>query len=116
MLSWSAGNLGIPVDLRAVVDSMVDPVLPGGRSLLRFVDAVVGGRLEAEVVSGAIDDLGEPAVIAAAAVVSNFQMMNRVADGTGMPVGKGSRLRHAALISELGLDRFDHLGDPDGDR
>ena len=41
-------------------------------------------------------------------VIGNYQMMNRVADGTGIPVGKGSRLRNADLITRLGLDRLDH--------
>ena len=116
MLSWSAANAGMPVDLRAVVDSTVDPLLPGGLSLVRFVDGVIGGNLTAGAISGVVDDLGEFALVGAAAVLSNFQMMNRVADGTGMPVGKGSRLRHAVLIDELGLDRFDHLDAPEGDR
>jgi hypothetical protein len=48
--------------------------------------------------------------VRAAAVIGNFQMMNRVADATGMPVGTGSRGANAELIAELGLDRFDHLG------
>ena len=49
------------------------------------------------------------ALIAAAAVVGNFQMMNRVADATGMPVGTGRRRQDADLIEQLGLSRFDHL-------
>lgn len=108
LLRWSAETTGTPVDLRAVVDSRVDPLLPAGRELVAFVDSVL-----AEPEPAAAQELrhtqGQPALVAAASVIANFQMMNIVADATGMPVGRGSRLRNAELIAELRLDRFDHL-------
>ncbi|MEX2279199.1 MAG: hypothetical protein WEA76_03825 [Acidimicrobiia bacterium] len=108
LLSWSAEETDTAVDLRAVTDPSVDPLLPGGRALLGFVDhaltspSVEAGRILEE-------ELGAEAQVMAATVVGNFQMMNRVADATGMPVGEGSRRRHADLIEELGLNRYDHL-------
>ena len=110
MLSWSSEINRNPVDLRAVTDGTVDPLIPGGVGLLRFIDAVLarsgaGIQATSEVVRA---ELGEAGLIDAAAVIGNFQMMNRVADGTGMPTGRGSRIRNAALIDLLGLDRFDH--------
>lgn len=107
MLRWSASETDTPVDVRAVTDPSIDPLVPDGEILLRFVDAVLEGRPD-EGRQEATAALGIAAVIDAAAVIGNFQMMNRVADGTGMPVGKGSRARSAALIEQLGLDRFDH--------
>ena len=110
MLSWSSETNQTPVDLRAVADPTIDPLIPGGVGLLRFVDAVLArstsGIESAATTVGA--ELGSAGLVDAAAVIGNFQMMNRVADGTGMPVGNGSRIRHAALIDQLGLDRFDH--------
>ena len=110
MLSWSSEINQIPVDVRAITDPTIDPLIPGGVALLRLVDAVltrssVGIKAAGEAVRA---EVGEVGLVDAAAVVGNFQMMNRVADGTGMPTGRGSRVRHAALIDLLGLDRFDH--------
>ena len=109
MLSWSSEINQIPVDVRAITDPTIDPLVPGGVALLRFTDAVLTQsddiRALAELVTA---ELGSFGLVDAAAVIGNFQMMNRVADGTGMPTGRGSRVRNAALIEMLGLDRFDH--------
>ena len=110
MLSWSSEINQIPVDVRAIADPAIEPRLPGGGPLVRFVDATLarstaGIEAAAEAVQA---KLGSAALVDAAAVIGNFQMMNRVADGTGMPVGRGSRMRQAGLIELLGLDRFDH--------
>jgi hypothetical protein len=110
MLSWSSEINQSPVDVRAVTDSTIDPLVPGGAALLRFVDATLarstaGIEAAAEAVTA---ELGPDGLVDAAAVIGNFQMMNRVADGAGMPVGTGSRIRNAALINLLGFDRFDH--------
>ncbi len=108
LLRWSAETTDTPVDLRAVVDSRVDPLLPAGRELVAFVDSVLA-EPEPAAALRLSQTQGQPALVAAASVIANFQMMNIVADATGMPVGRGSRLRNAGLIEELGLDRFDHL-------
>jgi hypothetical protein len=91
-----------------VTDPSVDPLVPGGNQLLAFVDATLKGRPD-DAARSVTEALGEPATLMAATVIGNFQMMNRVADATGMPVGKGSRRHNAELIESLGLDRFDHL-------
>ena len=109
MLRESAAATGRRADLSAVVDRSVVPRLAAGVELLDFVDAVLLGgdvdgvrsRLEAVV--------GRAGVVDAAGVVGNFEMMNRVADATGMPVSRGSRRANADLIEDLGLERFDHL-------
>lgn len=108
MLSWSAQETNTLVDPRAVTDTSIDSLLPGGRLLLAFVDAALA-RSPEEVAGELEARLGSRAVVAAATVIGNFQMMNRVADATGMPVGKDARQRNAGLIDQLGLGRFDHL-------
>lgn len=97
-----------PLEVRAVADPTIDPLTPGGVALLAFVDAVLSGGDVASTAAAVKAELGAAGLVDAAAVIGNFQMMNRVADGTGIPVGRGSRIRNAALIDQLGLDRFDH--------
>jgi hypothetical protein len=112
MLSWSSEINQTPVDVRAITDPTIDPLVPGGVALLRFADAVLTRSKDIRVPAGTVAaELGPAGLVDAAAVVGNFQMMNRVADGTGMPTGRGSRVRNAALIDLLGLDRFDHTDD-----
>lgn len=107
MLSWSAQETNTLVDPRAVTDTSIDPLLPGGRLLLAFVDAALA-RSPEEVAGELAARLGSRAVVTTATVIGNFQMMNRVADATGMPVSKDARQRNAELIDQLGLGRFDH--------
>lgn len=108
MLRASVEAFGIEVDLRAVADRSVDPLLPGGSALLDVVDASLSGSDSAAARRAVIECLGGVALVDAAAVHANFEMMNRIADGTGIPVGKGARARNAGLIEALGLDEFDH--------
>ncbi len=58
--------------------------------LIGFVDAVL--RNDEVAVARALlhRALGPDAVVDASGVIANFEMMNRIAEGTGIPVGKGS--------------------------
>jgi len=79
------------------------------RELLRdFVDAVVGDdpdRAEAARAT-VIDRLGPDWLVDASAVVANFEMMTRLADGTGARLLPQRIEQAAALRAELGLDQF----------
>lgn len=108
MLSWSIAETQGRVDLRAITQPSVDPLLPGGRELLGYVDAIMLGDDIAAARAQVIAALGESAAVDAAAVTGNFEMMNRIADGVGMPVGGGTRRRMKQIISDLELDRFPH--------
>ncbi len=108
LLSWSAQQAATPVDLRGVVDPTIDPLVPAGRALVSFVDAMLT-RPDASVRADLEAEVGWGGLAAAAGVLGNFQMMNRVADATGIPVGTGTRRRLSALIDDLDLERFDHL-------
>ena len=82
--------------------------IPHADELVGFVDASCGGD------SAAIDDArsalaavtDDATVIDAAAVIANFEMMTRIADGTGttQPEGRMDQLRD--LTSEFGIDQF----------
>lgn len=108
MLSWSATETGRRAELAGIVDDTVDPGPPAGREL------VVLGRRSCRPGSDRrwLDDvaaiIGLPAAIDAAAVAANFQIMNRVVDATGLPIGRQRRADNAELIAVLGLDRFPH--------
>ena len=107
MLRESAIATGTKVDLRAVTDPAVDSLLSGGGALLDLASATSEPAAE-DARSRVVSELGGDALVDAAGVIGNFEMMNRIADATGIPVGKGARRANADLIEELGLDRFDH--------
>jgi len=108
MLRASSEAADAPLDPRAITDPSVDPLLVGGNDLIGFVDAVVGGG-DLEGTRESLEKaLGPASVVDASAVIANFEMMNRIAEGTGMPVGKGSLARTEEWRSLVGLDRYRH--------
>ena len=110
MLRWSAQETGRAAELGAVVDPGADPLLPGGRALIalgRAVKVQQPDRAPLEAVAAA---LGLAAAVDAAAVAANFQIMNRVVDATGLPVGPRRIEANAAIVDVLGLHRFPHAG------
>jgi hypothetical protein len=108
MLSWSVDETGNNVNLVAITDNSVDPILAGGRPLLDYVNAILSGDSVDEARDRVRDVISEAAAVDAAAITGNFDMMNRIADGVGMPVGRGTRSRMRGVIKGLGLDRFPH--------
>jgi hypothetical protein len=108
MLRESAIAFNVDLDIRAVVDDRYDSGVPGGALVLHFVDAVMTGTPSVrESARGAIiDALGTASRVDAAGVFANFQMMNRVAEGTGMPVPGAAIEREADMVESLGLSNF----------
>ena len=108
MLRASSETVGERVNLAVINDRSVDPGIVGGRELTNLVEAAFG-RYDLEAATNAVRDIaGDDALVDAVAVIANFEMMNRVADAIGMPVGKGMRARSAEVRAEAGLDRYDH--------
>ncbi len=114
MLRASADKTGRIHDLRAVVDPMADSLLPAGPELSAFTDAaVLRDDHEMPAARMALMEVaGEAAVIRAAAVAGNFQMMNRLLDAIGVRVHRGGM----ALADELGLTVPVHLQPRRADR
>ncbi|MBX9944971.1 MAG: hypothetical protein K2Y40_12885 [Reyranella sp.] len=57
------------------------------QALLAFADAAVGATEQlAEARAAVLRDLGEAALLDAAAVIAGFDAITRVADGTGIPL------------------------------
>lgn len=86
---------------------MIDSLLPAGSELAAFTDAAVlrDGHEMREARIALRSAAGEAAVIRAAAVAGNFQMMNRLLDAIGVSVRRSGM----ALADELGLTVPDHL-------
>lgn len=107
MLRASSDKTGRPAELHAVVDPMRDPLVPAGAELLAFTDAaVLRDREEMDTARQALLGVaGIEAVVRAAAVAGNFDMMNRLLDATGVVVPQ----RMAVVADELGLRLPDHL-------
>ena len=85
MLSWSSTESGTPADLTAIAEGAGDAGLPFGAEIVGFVEAI-GGWDPAQLVAARqrlVAVAGEAFMVDAAAVVANFEMMTRVADGTG---------------------------------
>lgn len=102
MLRASMEAQGWELHLAGVADPGVDCGVPGGSTLLAFVDVTVGRAGPVESIRRAVADaFGERGLIRAAAVMGNFEMMNRIADGTGMPVPR-SRI-DPEVIATFGL-------------
>jgi alkylhydroperoxidase family enzyme len=111
MLRASTAVTTTPLDARSITDRSVDPLLPSGNALLDFVDAVLTGEQDQQNMArdAVVDALGPTGLVDAAGVIANFEMMNRIADATGMPVGKGTLKRTAEWRALIGIDRFNHL-------
>lgn len=106
MLSWSAEHIGYDLDIRAIGDPGFACGIPGGNALLGLVDAVLSdGNLTAahEAIRA---ELGDGALAHAAGVFGNFQMMNRIAEGTGIPIPKQRIAASMDQIEAVGLHRM----------
>lgn len=107
-LRASAQAFAYPLDIRAISDPAVPIGVPGGTALLGFVDAVMGtsGEPADDARARVVDELDEASLFDAATVYGNFEMMNRVAEATGIPIPKPVIDRERETVEALGLDRF----------
>ena len=98
----------IEVGLDAVVDDTTDSNIEHGSLLTAFAEAIVG-RDEVAIAATrqtVVDAMGGHAMVDAAGVVSNFERNDRVADGTGIPLGDGLEGFSAQTREQLGFDRW----------
>lgn len=108
MLSWSSTQEGHPADLAAIAHGTGDAGLPFGAELVAFTEAIGGFDDDALAAArGALADAaGEAFMVDAAAVAANFEMMTRVADGTGARFPDEVVQQRAAMIGDLGITGF----------
>lgn len=104
MLSWSAKTQGIAVDLKTLTVGV-----PHAAELLVFASAATSPARDQTALMVARERLasamGEAAMVDAAAVVANFEMMTRLADGTGAVLHNIASIRAG---TEVGADAFQH--------
>ena len=116
------GASGETIDLHAVIEGAgVTSGLPGGEGLTALAQATVTG--DASALHAARErvraELGEAALVDAAAVAGNFERMVRIADGTGIPLDEPVAMVSADLREELGIDAYggaDRIGEIRGVR
>ncbi len=107
MLRENSNANNQPVNILAITDASLDSLVPLGRELTAFVDAVV--LLDFDELPIARQDLydaaGPGAVTRAAAVCAGFEGTNRVVDAVGVPVNK----RYYDIADELRTTIPEHL-------
>lgn len=108
MLSWSSTTEGQPADLSAIARGEGDGRVAHGHELVAFADAIGGfdDRVLAAARARLVAVAGEAFMVDAAAVAANFEMMTRVADGTGARFPDDPDGSRAALDAELGIGHF----------
>ena len=113
MLRWSGRALEIEVDLDAIGTGVGHGGLAHGGELIAFADAIAGYDDDRLAVAQArlADAAGVVFVVDAAAVAANFEMMTRVADGTGARFAPDVRSARESLGERLGVHPQTHDGD-----
>lgn len=108
MLSWSSTESGSPADIGAIADGEGDAGLPFGAELVAFTEAVAGvdDAVLASARAALVACAGTAFMVDAAAVVANFEMMTRVADGTGARFPEAGAARRAAISEKLDINDF----------
>ncbi len=97
---------GAQIDLSAVNDDSVDSGVAFGGELLAFTNAVMARDAAAIVKTrDAVEGrLGAEGVTDAAAVIAMFNVVDRIADATGIPIDEGfTRDMRYAIGDELGM-------------
>ncbi len=118
MLSWSSNKTGIDVDLTVVAGAdagvnsdaarnsdALEIAIDHGAALLRFATACAEEDDEALATArtALVDDTDAGFMVDAAAVAANFEMMTRLADGTGSRIPADRLERSAAAIGAMGV-------------
>ncbi len=80
----------------------------GGAELVAFVEATAGSDDESLAAArrAALDVLGDEVVVDAAGVIGVFEMMNRLANGTGTPLDDDLVAPTENVVADLDLERF----------
>lgn len=109
MLSWSGQVEGDEVDLVALGRGEAGTSVPLAAELHAFAAAAVGHddaelvqRRAALIAAAGGGRTGAAVMVDAAAVVANFEMMTRLADGTGARFAEDVTAERAGLAAAIG--------------
>jgi len=107
MLRENSNANNSPVNILAITNAMLDPLVPLGRELIAFVDAIVLLDFDELPIArqALFNAAGAGAVTRAAAVCAGFEGTNRVVDAVGVPVNK----RYYDIADELRVTIPPHL-------
>ncbi len=110
MLRESIKAAGDSVDLEGLTDSscLEIPGIAHSKILIEFADTFMSRDAEAlaDVRQRLEREMNVEAVIDAAGVASNFQRMDRIADGTGLRSDDQIRELQQDLVDQLGLGSY----------
>ena len=109
LLRASSQHRGQTVDLQSVIGAVDgDGGVPHGGLLVAFAEAVLGDdpSLLSEARRALTQAVGEAAMVDSAAVAAGFNGIDRVADGTGIPIDEERVTSTVSLRQDLGIDRF----------
>ncbi len=107
MLRASSSAFEYDFDVDALIDPTIPTGVPGGNLLLRLVDAVlVESEPLAVIHDEIIQELGPHALVDGASVLGNFEMMNRVAEVSGIPIPRQRIDGNRDLIDRLDIEGF----------
>ena len=93
-------------------DDTVDSGIPASAELGRFAAAICDNdkvRI-ADCRAAVVDNLGEAAMLDAAATIAAFNAFPRVADATGIPLEEMKVEPTAGIRADLGLEAFNLTG------
>jgi hypothetical protein len=108
MLRASGKHSGDDYDLTATIGDSEDGGVDDGAVLIEFGEAVLDtdeARLAAAR-AAVIAAVGEAGFVDAAAIISTFDGIDRVADSTGMPLSDEILERSADFREQLGLNDY----------
>ena len=97
---------GTAIDLSAVAGGDIDTGVERGATLLAYTDAVMAHDVDAihSTRDRVAAELGDEAVGDAAAVIAMFNIVDRIADATGIPIDEGfARDARYQVGEELGM-------------
>ena len=109
LLRASSQHRGQTVDLQSVIGAVDgDGGVPDGGLLVTFAEAVLGDDITLlnDTRQALSEALGEAAMVDSAAVAAGFNAIDRVADGTGIPIDEARVTSTASLRRDLGIDGF----------
>lgn len=108
-LSWSGEQTGEEFNLDAIMEADDSGAnVAGGRVLNDFAEAVMArnDNLTATLRKKLRVELGDHAMLDAAAVIAAFNLVARVADATGLPLEDYKEEASVELREHLGLNQF----------
>jgi len=108
LLRESSKAKGEAYDLSLLTGAKGDGNIPHGALLVAFAEAVLGSddRRLADIREAIRVEMGDAALVDAAAIVATFNAIDRVADATGIPIEDGRAGSTADIRATLGINAF----------